>query len=136
MFELSVSRILLSLLTINQKFVSSFQALSACLCIPIFVCGFISVTHLYFSLTCSVTAFVSQSPALSVSISLCLPASYESVLVLTGLAMGCFAKGSGAEHLTIVRVRFHSASRWQEEKRGTIAEIETFFVFFFSIFNC
>lgn len=48
------------------------------------------------SLSLSVAAFVSQSPSLSISISLCLSASCESVLVLTGLAMGCSAKCSGA----------------------------------------
>lgn len=49
-----------------------------------------------FSLLFLAAAFVPfPSPSLSISISPCLSASYESVRALTGLAAGCSAKRSG-----------------------------------------
>lgn len=59
--------------------------------------------------------------------------------MLTGLAMGRSAKcsgGSGAEHLTIVRFQFNSASRWQEEGGGTGAETDTFLDVFIYVKWC
>lgn len=76
--------------------------LSSSFCLPLYChfCLWLSVSSTSILASRIRLSVVSQSPTLSVSISLCLPASYESVLVLTGLAMGCFAKGFGAEQLS------------------------------------
>lgn len=73
---------------------SCAQILHTRLCYP----SFLNISHLHCqaSLSFLAAAFVPfPSPSLSISISPCLSASYESVRALTGLAAGCSAKCSG-----------------------------------------
>lgn len=81
-------------LTINHQFVFSSPT-SFCQCLYSYFRLWLSKCHPPLFLA-PLASFVSQSPSLSILISLHVSASCESVLVLTGLAMGCSAKCAGA----------------------------------------